>query len=64
MFNFIGTAPDTVVLAAIPGLHVHHYGKTPKPQRKVGHATLTAETGDALQERRTRLEAAMAATSE
>jgi 5-(carboxyamino)imidazole ribonucleotide synthase len=56
MFNFIGTAPDTAVLAAIPGLHVHHYGKAPKPQRKVGHATL-----ETLAPRRAHLEAAMEA---
>ncbi|HUP92556.1 MAG TPA: 5-(carboxyamino)imidazole ribonucleotide synthase [Solimonas sp.] len=44
MVNFIGSAPDSAVLAAIPGVHIHHYGKTPKPQRKVGHATLTADS--------------------
>lgn len=43
MVNFIGRAPDTAALAAIPGVHVHHYGKSPKPQRKVGHATVTAD---------------------
>ncbi|MGQ0620866.1 MAG: 5-(carboxyamino)imidazole ribonucleotide synthase [Panacagrimonas sp.] len=42
MVNFIGCAPCTARLLAIPGVHVHHYGKTPKPQRKVGHATVTA----------------------
>ncbi|MGQ0697118.1 MAG: 5-(carboxyamino)imidazole ribonucleotide synthase [Panacagrimonas sp.] len=57
MFNFIGEAPDTAALAAIPGVHVHHYGKTPKPQRKVGHATITAQTEAELQERRARMEA-------
>lgn len=57
MMNFIGQAPDTAALAAIPGLHVHHYGKAPKPQRKVGHATLTAATEDELQARRARLQA-------
>lgn len=59
MFNFIGEAPDTAKLAAIAGLHVHHYGKTPKPQRKVGHATLTAQSDAQLQERRVQLEALM-----
>ena len=57
MFNFIGDAPDTAALTAIPGLHVHHYGKTPKPQRKVGHATITAASEGELAERRARLEA-------
>ncbi len=42
MINFIGRAPETAVLAAITGVHIHHYGKAPKPLRKVGHATVTA----------------------
>ncbi len=60
MMNFIGDAPDTAALAAIPGVHVHHYGKSPKPQRKVGHATVTAETEAQLLERRALLEALIA----
>lgn len=51
MVNFIGAAPDNAALAAIPGVHIHHYGKSPKPQRKVGHATLTAASEDQLQQR-------------
>jgi 5-(carboxyamino)imidazole ribonucleotide synthase len=26
----------------IAGAHVHHYGKSPRPGRKVGHVTITA----------------------
>ncbi len=48
MVNFIGAAPANAALAAIPGVHVHHYGKTPKPQRKVGHATVTAASDTEL----------------
>ncbi len=48
MVNFIGDAPDMTALARIPGVHIHHYGKTPKPQRKVGHATVTAATAEEL----------------
>ena len=59
MFNFIGQAPDTAALAAIPGVHVHHYGKTPKPQRKVGHVTLTASSAEHLAQRRAQLDALM-----
>lgn len=51
MVNFIGRAPDTAAVAAIPGVHLHHYGKTPKPQRKVGHATVTAADPAQLNER-------------
>lgn len=60
MVNFIGDAPDNASLAAIPGVHIHHYGKTPKPQRKVGHATVTAEREDELRERLARLQALVA----
>lgn len=51
MLNCIGVAPDTAALAAIPGLHVHHYGKRAKPQRKVGHLTITADSGEQLHQR-------------
>lgn len=55
MVNFIGQAPETSALAAIPGVHLHHYGKTPKPQRKVGHATVTATDETQLSQRLERL---------
>jgi 5-(carboxyamino)imidazole ribonucleotide synthase len=42
MVNFIGSAPALADLAAIDGLHIHLYGKSPKPLRKVGHGTLVA----------------------
>ncbi|PPE74977.1 5-(carboxyamino)imidazole ribonucleotide synthase [Solimonas fluminis] len=51
MVNFIGDAPANEALAAIPGVHIHHYGKTPKPQRKVGHATVTAASAEELAQR-------------
>ncbi|HWY24122.1 MAG TPA: 5-(carboxyamino)imidazole ribonucleotide synthase [Nevskia sp.] len=57
MVNFIGTAPDTALLAQQDGLHFHLYGKTPKPQRKIGHATLTAADDAALAAGLRRLEA-------
>lgn len=40
MINFIGTLPPLTDLLNIPSLHVHDYGKDPKPNRKLGHATL------------------------
>ena len=40
MVNFIGRKPDLVQLLALRGLHVHLYGKSERPGRKVGHATL------------------------
>jgi len=51
MVNFIGAAPPLQALAALDGVHAHLYGKLPKPQRKIGHATVTAES-DALLEAR------------
>jgi 5-(carboxyamino)imidazole ribonucleotide synthase len=48
MVNFIGAMPDTAALLSVPGLHLHSYGKDPRPGRKVGHATVCAGTADAL----------------
>src|SRR5690606_16746719 len=40
MINLIGRMPSTRWLLAQPGVHLHHYGKTPRPGRKLGHCTL------------------------
>jgi 5-(carboxyamino)imidazole ribonucleotide synthase len=48
MFNWIGDMPDLKEAMAIPGLHWHDYGKSSRPGRKIGHATLTAETMEDL----------------
>lgn len=40
MVNLIGTVPEPARVLAIPGTHLHHYGKTPRPGRKVGHITV------------------------
>ncbi len=48
MFNWIGEMPPTGELLKVPDLHWHDYGKQPRPGRKVGHATLLAETWPAL----------------
>lgn len=60
MFNCIGDLPDTARLAGIPGVHVHHYGKSPKPLRKVGHLTVTARDEAQLQDRTRQLEECLA----
>ena len=44
MFNWIGELPERDRLLAIPGVHWHDYGKAARPGRKIGHATLTADT--------------------
>jgi 5-(carboxyamino)imidazole ribonucleotide synthase len=43
MVNLIGTLPDTRPLLRVPGLHLHLYGKAPRPGRKLGHVTLIAD---------------------
>jgi 5-(carboxyamino)imidazole ribonucleotide synthase len=48
MFNWIGRMPDAQRMLSVPDLHWHDYGKAPREGRKVGHATLLAETWPAL----------------
>ena len=55
MFNWIGEMPNQEQAMAIPGLHWHDYGKSPRPGRKIGHATLTAETMEELKINASRL---------
>ena len=40
MLNFVGGVPPLDRLLAVPNAHVHLYGKTPRPGRKLGHVTL------------------------
>jgi 5-(carboxyamino)imidazole ribonucleotide synthase len=42
MVNCLGTMPDPDTILAIHGAHLHDYGKTPRPGRKLGHVTVTA----------------------
>lgn len=44
MVNFIGEQPPAKAVLKIPGAHYHHYGKEPRPNRKLGHATLVCPT--------------------
>lgn len=60
MLNLIGIKPDFAKVLAVPGAHLHWYGKEVRPGRKVGHITLRAETPDALEAGLRRLEAALA----
>ena len=50
MVNLIGGVPDVGRLLALPGAHVHLYGKEPRPGRKVGHVTLVDAPADAIAE--------------
>jgi 5-(carboxyamino)imidazole ribonucleotide synthase len=51
MLNFIGQLPPREALLEIAGLHAHVYGKSEKPGRKVGHATITAGNAAELERR-------------
>jgi 5-(carboxyamino)imidazole ribonucleotide synthase len=53
MVNLIGVLPDPAAVLAIPGAHLHLYGKQPRAGRKLGHVTLRAESEGLL---RTQLE--------
>src|SRR4029450_4318694 len=41
MVNLIGAEPDHAALLALPGAHLHSYGKAARPDRKLGHGTVT-----------------------
>ena len=51
MVNLIGREPPLAQLAAMPELHLHRYGKSARPGRKLGHVTVTAASA-AERERR------------
>ena len=42
MVNLVGALPDRAAVLAVPGTHLHFYGKPPRPKRKVAHATVAA----------------------
>lgn len=44
MVNFIGQLPPLADALAIEGVHFHDYGKTPRPNRKLGHCTAVRAT--------------------
>jgi 5-(carboxyamino)imidazole ribonucleotide synthase len=43
MVNVIGTEPDLRRLQEVDDVHVHMYGKSPAPKRKLGHITVIAD---------------------
>jgi 5-(carboxyamino)imidazole ribonucleotide synthase len=48
MLNWIGAMPDADAVLREPGGHWHDYGKEPRAGRKVGHATLRADSSAEL----------------
>jgi 5-(carboxyamino)imidazole ribonucleotide synthase len=48
MLNWIGALPDADAVLRVAGAHWHDYGKSPRPGRKVGHATLRSDSATEL----------------
>ena len=44
MLNWIGELPDADAVLQVAGGHWHDYGKSPRPGRKVGHATVRRDS--------------------
>ncbi len=57
MLNLIGALPEPAAVLAVPGAHLHLYGKAPRPGRKLGHITVCADAWPALAEGLARLRA-------
>jgi 5-(carboxyamino)imidazole ribonucleotide synthase len=55
MINLIGALPPRAQILALDGVHLHDYGKAPRPGRKVGHCTLVERTAVARDARARRL---------
>jgi 5-(carboxyamino)imidazole ribonucleotide synthase len=57
MVNLVGALPELAPLCALPDVHVHLYGKAPRPGRKVGHVNVVAEDEATLDARLREVEA-------
>jgi 5-(carboxyamino)imidazole ribonucleotide synthase len=51
MVNLIGVIPDRRAILALPDTHLHLYGKSARPNRKLGHITLRCESQELLLDR-------------
>lgn len=61
MRNLVGSIPDKANLLKINGLHLHDYGKSPRPKRKLGHCTILAGDRQAAIAKLEQLESALRA---
>ena len=57
MLNLIGELPEPAELLAVPDTHLHLYGKSPRPGRKIGHVTVRADSARELSLRLSQLPA-------
>jgi 5-(carboxyamino)imidazole ribonucleotide synthase len=60
MINLIGTMPQRAQIMVQPGVHLHDYGKEPRPGRKLGHLNVVETDGVRCQQRARRLLAELA----
>jgi 5-(carboxyamino)imidazole ribonucleotide synthase len=51
MVNLIGELPESQEVLRVLNTHLHLYGKSPRPGRKLGHVTLRADKFEKLQQR-------------
>jgi 5-(carboxyamino)imidazole ribonucleotide synthase len=56
MLNLIGVQPDFKEVLRIDNAHLHWYGKSVRPGRKVGHITVTGETSEGVWQRAEQIE--------
>jgi len=64
MLNWVGELPQANPVLAEPRAHWHDYGKSARPGRKVGHATLCANDAAEMRERLLRIGAALGRESQ
>jgi 5-(carboxyamino)imidazole ribonucleotide synthase len=55
MLNLIGEMPEKTGVLDLEGVHLHDYGKSPRPGRKLGHLTFIERTAVARDRRARRL---------
>jgi 5-(carboxyamino)imidazole ribonucleotide synthase len=48
MINLIGAIPERRAALSVVGAHLHLYGKQARPNRKVGHVTIRAQSEESL----------------
>jgi 5-(carboxyamino)imidazole ribonucleotide synthase len=51
MLNLIGELPEAEEVLGVSNAHLHLYGKSPRPGRKLGHVTVRADNFETLQQR-------------
>jgi len=64
MVNLIGGWPEPAAVLAVPGAHLHLYGKAPRRARKVGHITVRADSPAALEAPLRAIQALVAASED